>query len=607
MSSDGKPPSVGEIKVKSAIPKNRQEKLKWNGWGYKSTAFDISDDLQSAHFVGEGYPMHGESLPQFLPFAEKNLGLRRPGEIVKPRPSFSDSELPQTRATKEIMESLEGFGISYSVRGEDRLFRAHGHTLREIYALRHGSFRRIPDVVIWPECHDHVVKLVKLANELNFVIIPFGGGTSVTLAVECPENEERPIASLDTSQMNKILWIDRENLVARFESGIVGQDLEREMKVRGFTVGHEPDSLEFSSLGGWVATRASGMKKSVYGNIEDLIVHFTAVTSRGVISKSCSVPRLSSGPDLHQFFLGSEGTLGVITEVTLRIRPLPVVKKFGSLAFPTMEAGIQCLREIAGKRIFPASIRLMDNHQFTFAQAIKPTQGKFKAMMESLKKLYLTYYQKFDVSQMAVATLLFEGECEETVKLQEKQVYEIAAKHGGLPGGEENGQRGYLLTFVIAYIRDAAFDMGILAESFETSVPWDRVAVVYGNVFKRMERECSKRNVRKPYLSSRVTQSYDAGAAMYFYFGFEYKSLGVEDPVGLYEEIEHELRDEVMRCGGSISHHHGVGKLRKQFLERSISKPGVALLQSVKRALDPKNIFAAGNLVDVEPDLTAKL
>ncbi|CAG0912989.1 unnamed protein product [Notodromas monacha] len=605
MDSEGKKPSLTQIKVESAIPKIRQEKLKWNGWGYKDAGFFISDNLEDTHFEGDGYPLDGEYLPTFMRYAEERLGIDKNAGLVKPVALPSEDQYPISKASEELKKDLTDRKISFSVRGEDRLIRSHGHTLREIYALRNGQIKRIPDIVVWPECHQNVVDLVKLADERNVVIIPFGGGTSVTLAVECPEHEQRPILSLDTSQMNKILWIDRENLVARFESGIIGQDLEREMNKLGYTVGHEPDSLEFSSLGGWVATRASGMKKSVYGNIEDLIVHFTAVTPKGVVSKSCSVPRISSGPDLHQFFLGSEGTLGVITEVTLKIRPLPAVKKFGSLAFPSIEAGVNCLREIAAKKIFPASIRLMDNNQFVFAHAIKPQMGSLKKMMDSLKKTYLAYFKGFDLSEMAVATLLFEGECPETVKLQERKVLEIAAKHGGLPGGEENGKRGYLLTFVIAYIRDAGFDLGILAESFETSVPWDRVMIVYNNVIQRMKSECSKRGIKTPSLSCRVTQSYEAGAAMYFYFGFEYRSLNVEDPVGLYEEIEHNLRDEVMRCGGSISHHHGVGKLRKQFMERSVSKPGVELLRGLKKAVDPKNIFASGNLIDFNnPDTT---
>jgi alkyldihydroxyacetonephosphate synthase len=202
--------------------------------------------------------------------------------------------------------------------------------------LREGQFKRIPDLVLWPICHNEVVQIVQLANKFNVVLIPYGGGTSVGLsnflvkfvsltifksshqvsgAVTCPEDEPRSIAVLDTSQMNRMLWLDRENLTACFEAGIVGQDLERELQKIGLTVGHEPDSYEFSTLGGWVATRASGMKKNVYGNIEDILVRVKMVTVQGVLEKNVMAPRISCGPDFNQIIMGSEGLLGVITEV----------------------------------------------------------------------------------------------------------------------------------------------------------------------------------------------------------------------------------------------------------------------------------------------------
>lgn len=250
------------------------------------------------------------------------------------------------------------------------MFRAHGHTLHEIFTLRESNFERIPDLVVWPKCHEDVVVLVQLAVKHNVVIIPFGGGTSVSGALLCPENELRMIVSLDTSQMNRILWIDHQNLTARIEAGIFGQDLERTLASYGLCTGHEPDSYEFSSLGGWVATRASGMKKNVYGNIEDLLVHVKMVTPVGTAERSCQVPRISSGPDIHHFILGSEGTLGVITEVTLKVRPLPEVQKYGSIVFPDFEPGVKFLREIAKQQLKPASVRLMDNEQFIFGNIL---------------------------------------------------------------------------------------------------------------------------------------------------------------------------------------------------------------------------------------------
>lgn len=354
--------------------------------------------------------------------------------------------------TQSILDDIKALGISFSVEGLDRLIRARGQALHEIAAVKTNKIKRLPDVVVWPSCHEEVVELVKLADRRGLVIIPYGGGTSVSGAVECPANELRPIISLDTSQMNEILWVDYENLVVCCEAGILGQDLERELIKLGYTAGHEPDSYEFSSLGGWVATRASGMKKNTYGNIEDLVVHVKMVTPRGVLSKSSKSPRISCGPDFQQTILGSEGSLGVVTEVVLKIRPLPKVTRYGSIVFPDFGSGVKCMREVARQRCQPSSIRLIDNEQFHLGQTLKPAPTAFGSFLEVLKTTYLTKVKGFDMNQLCVATLLYEGS-EEDVVAQEKKINAIAAGLGGMPGGAKNGERGYVLTFVIAYIR----------------------------------------------------------------------------------------------------------------------------------------------------------
>lgn len=216
------------------------------------------------------YPIGETTLPYFSEWVKSKFHVDV-SDQKHSQPLPPPDKYPPPNITEDILTSIKQLNIDYSVDGEDRLVRAHGHTLNDIFTLREGSFERIPDIVLWPKSHSDVEKILSLANDLNLVIIPFGGGTSVSEAVVCPSGENRTILSLDTSQMNRILFIDQKNLVARCESGILGQDLERELQKRGYTCGHEPDSYEFSSLGGWVATRASGMKKNIYGNIEDLI------------------------------------------------------------------------------------------------------------------------------------------------------------------------------------------------------------------------------------------------------------------------------------------------------------------------------------------------
>uniref|UniRef100_A0A665X3F1 Alkylglycerone-phosphate synthase n=1 Tax=Echeneis naucrates TaxID=173247 RepID=A0A665X3F1_ECHNA len=541
--------------------------MKWNGWGYSDSRFFFNKKGQ-AEFTGKRYKLSGLIIPALKDWFESTFGASLQHKTPA-TPILNSSAVHPPTLNETFVEELKSTGIPFSHDAEDRVFRAHGHCLHEIFALREGKFGRVPDMVIWPNCHNDVVKVVELASKHNVCLIPYGGGTSVSSALECPPEETRSIVSLDTSQM---------------------------LNESGYCTGHEPDSMEFSSLGGWVATRASGMKKNIYGNIEDLVVHIKMVTPRGVIEKSCQGPRMSTGPDIHHFIMGSEGTLGVVTEVTMKIRPMPEYQKYGSVVFPNFEQGVACLREVARQRCAPASIRLMDNEQFKFGHALKPQVSSiFTSFLDGLKKFYITKFKGFDPNRLCVATLLFEGDRERVLQ-HEKQVYDIAAKFGGLAAGEDNGQRGYMLTFVIAYLRDLGMDYYVIGESFETSVPWDRVLDICQNVKERIVRECKDKGVQFPPLSTcRVTQTYDAGACVYFYFAFNYR--GLSDPVHVYEQVEHAAREEILANGGSLSHHHGVGKLRKEWMRETVSSVGLGMLKSVKDFVDPNNIFGNRNLL----------
>ncbi|XP_012284328.1 alkyldihydroxyacetonephosphate synthase [Orussus abietinus] len=604
MKTSRKEPSLdGVTLVKSAVPRSRQELLKWNGWGYKDSRF-LMNEKGIIEFLGSRYPIGGKELPYFVEWVNDTFAVdfeKRHQAQVAP------STYPEPIISPEFLEAVKNLGVDHSTEGIDRLIRSHGHTLREIFVLQHGTFQRIPDIVLWPKCHQDVERIVKACSEHDVACIPFGGGTSVSGAATCPPQERRTIVSLDTSQMNRILWIDKENLLACCEAGIVGQDLERELQARGLTSGHEPDSHEFSSLGGWVATRASGMKKNTYGNIEDLVVRVRMVTGRTeepvlTLERGAQVPRCSCGPDFDQLILGSEGTLGVVTEVVIKVRPMPKIVKYGSIVFPDFQSGVRALREIARHRCQPASIRLMDNEQFKFGQALRPETGWVGMLLQGLKHAYVAKIKGYDWNSICVATLLFESESATEVASQERRVYSIAKEFSGLPAGETNGQRGYTLTFVIAYIRDLALEFGILAESFETSVSWNRALSLCRNVKSKVARECASRGIGKQLISCRVTQTYDAGCCIYFYMAFNHQ--GLADPVGTYEAIEEAAREEILASGGSLSHHHGIGKIRARFYPLAVGPVGVDLYRATKKYLDPRNIFAAGNL---DPRCTAKL
>jgi alkyldihydroxyacetonephosphate synthase len=584
--SSSTPPTVRNLKT-----------LRWNGWGYNDTEFELNEQ-GLVRLSGSRYLFSGKVLPELRKWMEDNIG----ADIADQTPPQTSLPVvaPSVR-NESFLNAIEGHYGRIAFDDDERVFHGHGHTCQEVYNLRYGTFARVPDTVVWPRSHEDVQVIVRAAHDHNAVIIPFGGGTSVSQALICPEDEKRMIVSLDMHAMNKIKWINHKSMLACIEGGIVGKDLEDQLNRYGFCMGHEPDSAEFSTLGGWVATRASGMKKNQYGNIEDIVVQFKCVTPSGTFEKSCQVPRMSTGPDLHHVIMGSEGTLGVVTEVVIRLRPLPEVREYGSVVFPDFESGVSCMHEVAMKRCAPVSIRLVDNQQFKFGQALKPEDKSWVThVSDKVKKWYVTKHKGFDVDRMVAATLLFEGNAA-SVKAQQKQIYAIAAKYGGMKAGAENGIRGYFLTYMIAYLRDFGFNFRFMAESFETSVPWDNVGVLCNNVKDRIRRTAEKEGVQgTPFVSCRVTQTYDTGACVYFYFGFLW--TGLKDPLHTFSVIEHEAREEILKLGGSLSHHHGVGKLRKAWMPRTVSDVGIHVLRGIKNTVDPRNVFASGNIIDVSAD-----
>jgi alkyldihydroxyacetonephosphate synthase len=383
-------------------------------------------------------------------------------------------------------------------------------------------------------------------------------------------------------------------MMACIEAGAVGRQIMAGLRKHGVTMGHEPDSVEFSTLGGWIATNASGMKKNRYGNIEDLVLDVSVATAAGKLERTSASPRESVGLDLRRLMFGSEGTLGIITSAVVKVFPLPEAQRYGSVLFRSFEDGFRFMYDLARETTPPASVRLLDNLQFQFGLALKPkSSGGLADLKSKAEKFFVTKIKGFEPNKMVVCTLVFEGGRAE-VEQQQRDVYRVAARRGGMKAGAENGRRGYQMIFSIAYIRDFLMPYYIIAESFETSVPWSDALALCENVKHRLQDEYRRRSLPgKAFISARVTQIYRTGVCIYFYFGFYYK--GVRNPHEVYLELENIARDEILKSGGSLSHHHGVGKLRRSFLPRIMSETALQWKRQLKRTLDPHNVFGAGN------------
>ena len=571
-------------------------------WGFRDTAFRVRAD-GVVELTGSRYDLSGKEMPDLLGWVQQTI-----------HPGVTPDDLNPSRYPPEIPPPVESRGFldearkilardQWSDDPELRLRHGHGHTQEEMYRIKYGALGRVPDLVVFPSDEEQVEALVQAALRHDVSLIPYGGGTNVTDALRCPEHEARMIVSVDMRRLCRIRWIDPTNQLACIEAGAVGRHIATGLARHGFTLGHEPDSVEFSTLGGWIATHCSGMKKNRYGNIEDLVLGVRVVTARGVLERPLAAPRESVGSaDPRRFIFGSEGCLGIVTSAIVKVFPLPEVQEYGSIVFPDFESGVRFLYELERGRKLPASVRLVDNLQFQLSQMLKPRASGLRKLVGRAEKLFVTRIKGFDVERMTACTLVFEGSREEVAD-QRRTTAAIAKHHGGLAGGAENGRRGYQLTFGIAYIRDWILNHHLLGESFETSVPWSQVLSLCENVKRRLRAEHAKRGLPgKPFITCRVTQVYPTGVCVYFYFGFYFK--GVDRPSEIYNEIEHAARDEVLRSGGSLSHHHGIGKIRQRFLPR-IASPGVlAWGREIKRAVDPTNVFGAGNQLFPADDRT---
>jgi alkyldihydroxyacetonephosphate synthase len=562
-------------------------------WGFRDTHFDFSENGH-VMICGNRYELSGKELPRFLPWVREVLECDvNPRDINRPN---YPTEIPEPHISAEFLADLQRILTAGQLErsGEVRLRHGHGHTQEEMYSIKYTKLGRIPDLVAYPETEAQVMSLVEAAKKHGVALIPYGGGTNVTDALRCESNERRTIVSVDMKRMNRILWIDRTNMMACIQAGAVGRHIMGELKKHNVTMGHEPDSVEFSTLGGWIATNASGMKKNRYGNIEDLVLDVSVVTAGGKLERTSASPRESIGLDLRRLMFGSEGTLGIVTSAIVKIFPMPEVQEYGSVLFPTFEDGFKFMFGLAREATPPASVRLVDNLQFQFGLALKPKSTSALADFKSkAEKFFVTKIKGFAPDKMVAATVVFEGTRGE-VDRQQKDLYRIAARHGGMKAGTENGRRGYQLTFSIAYIRDFLMNYYIIAESFETSVPWSHALALCDNVKRRVTDEYKRRGLPgKPFVTARITQVYPTGVCIYFYFGFYYK--GIPNPQEVYLELENIARDEILKSGGSLSHHHGVGKLRRAFLPRIMSETALQWKRELKKTLDPTNVFGAGN------------
>jgi len=601
----------GESCLASEVDKGDEN---FGSWGYKDSGFIINFDDKGKPAVimkGGRYNICGRHLKSLVSFLESEMRIKL--DLLRPTlPSHLNNpiDIPSSALSSDdllvLQKTMSG---KLSTHSKDRCRHGTGHTVEDMFRIRSGAIRemRFPDAVVWPENESDIIEIIKVASENNWCLIPFGGGTNVTHATWCPSKaqESRPIISLDMKAMNEILWVNREDGVAHIQAGITGRELACQLEQMGFTMGHEPDSFEFSTLGGWIATKASGMKRGKYGNIEDLVRDVRIVDSNGKIlgdsykenngSSFETYGRVSTGTDLTPIILGSEGCLGIITSAVVRVFPLPEVIEYEGILLHSFDIGISFVQEVSKMGNFkPSSVRLVDNAQFRLGQSLKGEESSFFNRFAShiMKTLIISTLGFMKESTVSVS-ITFEGSLKE-VLYQKQIIRTLSQKYDGFLMGESVGRAGYDLTFAIAYLRDFAMTYGCLGESFETFVHWSRLRELISSTKDRIRVEHRNRCLPgEPLISCRITQLYDEGVCVYFYYLMSYE--GIYSPTDIYVKIENAAREEILSQGGSLSHHHGVGKIRGKWIEKIHSKDKRQIFKSIKDGMDPNNLFGARN------------
>ncbi|WCB93405.1 hypothetical protein DSM104299_02118 [Baekduia alba] len=549
--------------------------MKWSGWGAEDVTFSAADK------------------PALGPFLEQHLGLRSAGALTA-SVAFAALDVPEPAASDELLDALRRVAgaEAVSLEARDRVTHARGKSLRDLVRHRAGELGRIPDVVVRPSDEDAVAGLLAVVLDADAVAIPFGGGTNISGSLEVPAGETRPVVSIDLGRLDRVLEIDEASRLARVQAGVFGPDLERQLNARGWTLGHFPDSFTYSTLGGWIATRSSGMQSDRFGDVAELTRGLRAVTPTGVLAIR-PVPATSTGPSVREMILGSEGRLGIITEATVQVHRVAQERTIRGYLFPSWPAGLAAMRDIAASEASPSVTRVSDAPETAFSFATKKGGSVVDRLKSRALRAFLERRRGFDVSAMCLAFIGYEGSARH-VAAQRKLVGRIVAAHGGVGIGSGPGALYDQKKFDTPYIRDYLLDRGALADVSETAAPWSALPEVYDNVMAAARERFDALGV-KGYIMSHLSHSYHGGACLYFTFAF--RPDPVRDGLADYDTIKSAIQQAFVDSGATLSHHHAVGTEHAAWLEQDISAPGVAMIRALLEGVDPGANLNPGKIV----------
>ena len=553
--------------------------MKWWGWGHEDVTFDDS------------------TKPELWPYLKRELGV---DEIRWEKPvAFEDVTLPEQKNNEAFLAAI-GAGLGDGQVVDDkksRLVHAAGKSFRDLWLMRHGQVQFAPDCVVYPDTEEDVALVVRAAHEHGVVLVPFGGGSNIAGCLVPSDRGGRMVVSLDMCRMHRVLEVDRYSLTARIQPGVYGQHLEDQLAEHGVTLGHFPDSFLHSTLGGWVATRSAGMQSDIYGKIEDMVISLRMVTPSGTIITR-TVPKSSNGIDIKHLCIGSEGILGVITEVVVQVHHKPEKEDWYGWLFPDFKSGLDAIHECHRADCMPTVTRLNDPKKTALSFAFKHPKTGIKDKIAKAFKWYIGNVKKIDFNQCCLMVVKYEGTPQAFNRIKNR-VTAIYKKHRGVCLGAEPGRSFAKVKFDFPHLRDYVMDRSIMADVSETATTWDNLRTLHESGLADVEQAIKDTGV-DAWVGCHLSHSYRTGASLYFTFGCLQRE-GREIEQYLY--VKKAAEDAFMKNGGTLSHHHAVGTEHLPWVEEDLSPTGLKAVKALKAGLDPNDIMNPGKIIPSEKPL----
>jgi alkyldihydroxyacetonephosphate synthase len=546
-------------------------KMKWWGWGAESVRAALSQS------------------PATLNYLRSRLGVDR----LESRSTLKieSVRLPASRLDEPIREKLSAVVGRENCRDEqlERVLHSVGKGYKDLIRLRRLELEKATDVVLYPRTEAEVVAVLACCRETGLAVVPFGGGTSVVGGLEAEPGDKRLVVTVDLAYLNRVLKIDEISQTATAEAGIFGPELEARLAERGFMLGHFPQSFEFSTLGGWIATRSSGQNSLRYGGIDKLVESLRIVTPQGTI-ETLHVPRRADGPDLTQMLIGSEGAYGIIVSATVRIRSKPEAQDYWMYAFKDFRAALDASRTLVQTGVLPALLRIADEEETAASLALgdRPARGG-RALKRRFGK-WLLARKGFRPPQLSTLLVGLEGSVEQ-IRRQRQAVRRHLARFDCVSLGRSLGRHWLATRFQLPYLRDELLDNHLLVDTLETATTWSGLHALYSGVRKAVE-DAAREQGEPIIVFTHVSHLYPDGASLYFSLLGRQKRA---DPVGQWWAIKRAAGEAIRANGAVISHHHGVGMDHRP--QTGWSPLERQMLVQLKQTLDPTGIMNPGKLL----------